>query len=501
MQSQNTVVYAGVDVAKATLQLHLQGQQSEFRNTPKGLLQLVAQLQTVPSVQVVCEATGGYERALVKALHQGQIPVSVTNPARVRAAAQAQGQRAKTDQIDARGLTDYGQRYQPEPTPPTSATQDQLVALTQWLKQLIHGRALAKTQAEHHQDPFVRRQHAKLMTHLQSQVEAVEKQIEALLQQDAALQQRGILLEQGFNLFFHRLDLGLEMGHELGMLPADKRILMMLGLGFGQGPPMDQLLEPLGQGHQLVLGGRSGWRRFWLIALAIIGQAPRVDPIGFGPLALGLGGGAHPGRIGHRERDEPLMQALDQGAFIATGGFANHVNAGNLFELRAQLVPALRGIGELTLLALQMKLQGGFGDIHAGVDDWGFGFHSCDRVLTHPYLYELTGLAAALATVRVWSTGRARLWLGYGLAQGRPRVARARARRRSPFAQGRRPHVLACARKARDRKERSNQMTASPQRAPRSPGRRFAGSFSLRGSTPRRAARPCGTEGARTSAR
>src|ERR1039458_1865996 len=308
-----------------------------------------------------------------------------------------------------------------------------------------------------------------------------------------ALLQRGILLEQGFNLFFHRLDLGLEMGHELGMLPADKRILMMLGLGFGQGPPMDQLLEPLGQGHQLVLGGRSGWRRFWLIALAIIGQAPRVDPIGFGPLALGLGGGAHPGRIGHRDGDQLLMQALDQGAFIATGGFANHVNAGNLFELSAQLVPALRGIGELTLLALQMKLQGGFGDIHAGVDDWGFGFHSCDRVLTHPYLYELTGLAAALATVRVWSTGRARLWLGYGLAQGRPRVARARARRRSPFAQGRRPHVLACARKARDRKERSNQMTASPQRGPRAPGRRFAGSFSLRGSTPARYARLRGT--------
>jgi transposase len=196
MQTNNPVVYAGVDVAKATLQLHLQGQQSEFSNTPKGLQQLCTQLQKVSTVHVVCEATGGYERALVKALQQGQIPVSVTNPARVRAAAQAQGQRAKTDRIDARGLSDYGQRYQPEPTPPTSATQDQLVALTQWLKQLIHGRALAKTQAEHHQDPFVRRQHAKLMTHLQAQIEAAEKQIRALLKQDAVLQQRVDCLDQ-----------------------------------------------------------------------------------------------------------------------------------------------------------------------------------------------------------------------------------------------------------------------------------------------------------------
>ena len=87
-------------------------------------------------------------------------------------------------------------------------------------------------------------------------------------------------------------------------------------------------------------------------------------------MALGLGRGAHPGRIGHRDRDLPLLQGLDQGAFIATGGFANHVNAGHLLQLSAQLVQALRGIAELTLLALQMKLEGSFGDIHTGIDDW-----------------------------------------------------------------------------------------------------------------------------------
>src|SRR5512136_390157 len=98
MQTKNPVVYAGVDVAKATKQLYLQGQQRQFSNTPKGRYQLYAQLQKVSGVHVVCEATGGYERALVKVLQQRQIPVSVTNPARVRAAAQAQGQRAKSDQ-------------------------------------------------------------------------------------------------------------------------------------------------------------------------------------------------------------------------------------------------------------------------------------------------------------------------------------------------------------------------------------------------------------------
>src|SRR5712692_3293308 len=196
MPTAPVTVYAGVDVAKASLQLHLQGRQAEFPNQPAGLVQLCRQLQAIPHVHVVCEATGGYERSLVQAMHQAQIPVSVTNPAQVRAAAQAQGQRAKTDRIDAALLTDYGQRYQPKPTPPTTPCQDQLVALTQWLTQLVQALALAKTQAEHHEAAFVCKQHAKLMAHYQSQIVAVEEQIRALLAQDAVLQQRVECLDQ-----------------------------------------------------------------------------------------------------------------------------------------------------------------------------------------------------------------------------------------------------------------------------------------------------------------
>jgi len=196
MQPVTVTVYAGVDVAKASLQLHLQGRQAEFPNQPAGLVQLCQQLQNIPRVHVVCEATGGYERPLVQALHQAQIPVSVANPAQVRAAAQAQGKRAKTDRIDAALLTDYGQRYQPKPTPPTTPSQDQLVALTQWLTQLVQVQALAKTQAEHHEAAFVCKQHAKLMAHYQCQIAAVEKQIRALLAQDAVLQQRVDCLDQ-----------------------------------------------------------------------------------------------------------------------------------------------------------------------------------------------------------------------------------------------------------------------------------------------------------------
>ena len=148
------------------------------------------QLKTIPAAQVICEATGGYEQALVQALQKADIPVSVLNPAHVRAAAQAQGQRAKTDRIDAAMLTDYGQRFQPEATPPVSETQRQLVALTLWLKQLIATQATAKTQAEHHEDPFVLKQHEALLDCYQSQIKAVEAKLKTLLAKDQVLAQR-----------------------------------------------------------------------------------------------------------------------------------------------------------------------------------------------------------------------------------------------------------------------------------------------------------------------
>jgi len=123
MKPTTAHVHVGVDVAKATLQVHCQGRQSEMNNTPTDHKRLCKELKAIAGSPVVCEATGGYERALVQTLQKSQIPVSVINPAHARAAAQAQGKRAKTDRIDAAMLTDYGDRFEPQPTPKASKIQ------------------------------------------------------------------------------------------------------------------------------------------------------------------------------------------------------------------------------------------------------------------------------------------------------------------------------------------------------------------------------------------
>jgi len=190
MKTNTAPVYVGIDVAKATLQVHLRGAQIELHNTPADLAKLCKKLQALPGAHVICEATGGYEQPLVQRVQKAQLPVSVINPAQVRAAAQAKGQRAKSDPIDALGLTDYGQRYQPAPTPPASKVQRELAALTQWLQQLIDAQAIAKTQAEHHEEAFVRKQHQTLIKHYQSQIEKAEAKLKGLMEQDQELKQR-----------------------------------------------------------------------------------------------------------------------------------------------------------------------------------------------------------------------------------------------------------------------------------------------------------------------
>ena len=190
MKKTTAPVYVGMDVAKASLQVHLQGRQIQFHNNSAGHAQLCKKLGGLATAHVVCEATGGYEDAVARACQAAQIPVSIVNPAHVRHSAQAQGKRAKTDPLDAALLTDYGQRFQPEATPPVSAVQRQLEELTLWLSQTIQAQAIAKNQAEHQTNAFVCEQHQQRLAHYQAQIKQVEAQIQALLQQDQVLAQR-----------------------------------------------------------------------------------------------------------------------------------------------------------------------------------------------------------------------------------------------------------------------------------------------------------------------
>src|SRR5437016_8042597 len=121
-----TPVFVGLDVAKATLDVALRpsGEQWQVPNDEAGVAVLVDRLRPLGPALVVCEATGGFERAAIAMLAAAGLPVVVANPRQIRDFARATGQLAKTDQIDAAILALFAERVRPAPRAlPTDAAQ------------------------------------------------------------------------------------------------------------------------------------------------------------------------------------------------------------------------------------------------------------------------------------------------------------------------------------------------------------------------------------------
>jgi transposase len=190
-----TTIYTGLDIAKLNLQLHLAGRIHDLSNTAAGHRRLCKLLASQPGVHVVCEATGGYERDVVAALHEANVPVSVLNPARVRHFARAAGQRAKTDHIDAAVLSAYGQALHPKPTASRTEQEQQLAELVRRRVQVLEILVAQRQQAERLTVPALRRQAQSLVHRLERDLIQIEDQLKALRTQATGLDERVQKLE------------------------------------------------------------------------------------------------------------------------------------------------------------------------------------------------------------------------------------------------------------------------------------------------------------------
>lgn len=137
MTEIRSLVYLGLDVAKLTLASHLLGHATALTNDRAGHLQLCQYIRAHDGpVQIICEATGGYERKVVRALRAAGLPVSVLQPARARQLANGLGFLAKTDPLDAAMLARLGPLLQPKPTLAPAPGVERLAALVNRREQL-----------------------------------------------------------------------------------------------------------------------------------------------------------------------------------------------------------------------------------------------------------------------------------------------------------------------------------------------------------------------------
>ena len=188
-QNNITTLYAGIDIAKDTLQLSLCGASENLPNNVRGharilkLLGAAEAAQPGAKVHVILEATGGYEAALCAALHAAGKVLSLIQPLRARHFARAKGEQAKTAPIDADMLCAFGQAMRPAPTPAPSAAQTHLGELVGRRAQLIETRTAESNRAAHYTDKLLCKQSRALLALLNRQVgqcdEAIAKQLAA----------------------------------------------------------------------------------------------------------------------------------------------------------------------------------------------------------------------------------------------------------------------------------------------------------------------------------
>lgn len=169
-------VHVGADVAQSHIDLHgpIPGLPARIANAKPALTALLKTLRKreLP-VHILCEATGGCERLLVAACHAAGVAVSVLNPRQVRDFARARGQLAKTDQIDAGILCDYGRVFAPAPAAPLDATLQKLAAYSTRRRQLVALRAGEKNRLLR-SDPLLAASHRTIRRALDRQIAVLD---------------------------------------------------------------------------------------------------------------------------------------------------------------------------------------------------------------------------------------------------------------------------------------------------------------------------------------
>lgn len=140
--SESAFGVIGIDIAKDGCEVMVLPSAEHWSSaTTSAALGALAQrcAATQPDL-MVCEATGGYEVAVVSALAAAALPVVVVNPRQVRDFARALGRLAKTDRIDARGIAEFGLKVRPEIRPLKDAETRALQSLLARHRQLIEMR-------------------------------------------------------------------------------------------------------------------------------------------------------------------------------------------------------------------------------------------------------------------------------------------------------------------------------------------------------------------------
>jgi transposase len=189
----------GIDVSKRKFDVALLGEKGKsrchaFPNSEAGLGQLEAWLGGL-RVHAALESTGTYGLALASFLHGLGHTVSVVNPACIKAFAESELKRAKTDRVDAKVIARFCQAMAPEPWQPPPALISELQALVRRMQSV---QEMLQQERNRLEAPgisgWVRASLERMVAVLEQELVRLREQIREHIDQHPSLKQRRDLL-------------------------------------------------------------------------------------------------------------------------------------------------------------------------------------------------------------------------------------------------------------------------------------------------------------------
>ena len=176
-------IYVGIDVSKDRLDVHVRPGEEAFAvaRDGKGLEELVARLQAISPVLIAVEATGGFETIVAAALAGAQLPLVVVNPAQIRHFAQAVGQRAKTDPIDAAVIARFVEAVKPEPRAMPDQEARLLAELVSRRRQIIEMIVAERQREKRAENVRVRKSLVRHIKVLEKELPEIDNDIDTLV--------------------------------------------------------------------------------------------------------------------------------------------------------------------------------------------------------------------------------------------------------------------------------------------------------------------------------
>ena len=174
-------ITVGIDVSKARLDVHVHpaGESFAVGNDEAAVQALGERLGQLDGlVRIGIEATGRHERLAVAHLAAAGLPVVVVNPAQVRAYAQAIGQRAKTDPIDARLIALFVEAVRPDIRPMPDTQTLELAALMARRRQIVNMLAAEKARRQQADAGPARVSIARSVTFLTDELKSLDLEID-----------------------------------------------------------------------------------------------------------------------------------------------------------------------------------------------------------------------------------------------------------------------------------------------------------------------------------